>query len=53
MMAKGDVWIAPMEEIARHIRRVVDDGSYKARRVEMPYYRDAIAATKVPQQKKP
>jgi peptidoglycan/xylan/chitin deacetylase (PgdA/CDA1 family) len=53
MMAKGDVWIAPMEEIARHVRRVIEDGSYQARRVEMPYYRDAIDAGKIPQQKKP
>jgi len=53
ILAKGDVWIAPMEEIARHVRRVIDDGSYPARRVEMPYYRQALDPAKVPQQMKP
>ena len=42
-----------MEEIARHVRRVIDNGTYQARKVEMPYYRDAIDAAKVPQQRKP
>ena len=53
MMAKGDVWIAPMEEIARHVRSAIDNGTYQARKVEMPYYRDPIDAAKVPQQRKP
>jgi peptidoglycan/xylan/chitin deacetylase (PgdA/CDA1 family) len=53
ILAKGDVWIAPMEEIARHIRRVTDNGTYEPRKVEMPYYRQALDPAKVPQQKKP
>jgi peptidoglycan/xylan/chitin deacetylase (PgdA/CDA1 family) len=53
ILAKGDVWIAPMEEIARHVRRAIDDGRYEARKIEMPYYRHGLDPAKVPQQKKP
>jgi peptidoglycan/xylan/chitin deacetylase (PgdA/CDA1 family) len=38
MQSKGDVWFATLEEIARHVRQCVDDGSYDARVVDMPLY---------------
>ena len=38
MMKNGDVWFAPMEEIARHIRNCIDDGSYAPRVDRLPYY---------------
>lgn len=38
MLDKGDVWIAPMEEIAAHVRRVTESGEYVPRVDELPYY---------------
>ncbi len=38
MREKGDVWFAPMDEIAGHVRRVIDDGSYTPRVDRLPYY---------------
>nr|WP_309503344.1 polysaccharide deacetylase [uncultured Roseovarius sp.] len=35
---KGDVWFAPMEEIAAHVRKVTESGEYVPRRVDMPAY---------------
>ena len=43
MQSKGDVWIAPMEDIARHVRRCIDDGSYRPRIDKLPYYTDNIS----------
>ncbi len=34
----GDVWFAPMEEIAAHVRKVTESGEYTPRRVSMPLY---------------
>jgi hypothetical protein len=34
----GDVWFARLDEIARHVRASVDDRSYPARVVSLPYY---------------
>jgi peptidoglycan-N-acetylglucosamine deacetylase len=31
VMAQGDVWFAPMEEIAAHVRREIDEGRYLPR----------------------
>jgi peptidoglycan/xylan/chitin deacetylase (PgdA/CDA1 family) len=42
MLAKGNVWFATMEEIARHVRSCIDDGSWQPRVVEMPYYDEPI-----------
>ena len=33
-----DVWFAPLEEIAAHIRKVTEDGSYEPRVEKLPYY---------------
>ena len=38
MLAKGGVWFATMEQIAAHVRRCVDDGSYVPRVDRLPYY---------------
>ena len=38
MLEKGNVWLTTMEEIARHVRTCIDDGSWQPRVVEMPYY---------------
>ncbi|MEH6578578.1 MAG: polysaccharide deacetylase [Amphritea sp.] len=38
MRNKGDVWIAPMEEIARHIQQVRSTGEFRPEVHDMPYY---------------
>lgn len=38
MLAKGGVWFATMEQIAAHVRRCVDDGSYVPRVDRLPYH---------------
>jgi peptidoglycan-N-acetylglucosamine deacetylase len=43
MREKGDVWFATMEEIARHIRHCMDDGSYRPRVDDLPYYRERVS----------
>jgi len=43
MQSKGDVWFARMEDIARHVRQCIDDGSYVPRIDKLPYYRDKIS----------
>lgn len=35
---RGDVWFAPMEEIAAHVAKVSEDGTYSPRRDRLPYY---------------
>ena len=42
MQKKGGVWFATAEEIARHVRKCTDDGSYKPRIDKMPYYSERI-----------
>ena len=37
-MQERDVWFATLDEIARHVRACVDDGTYRPRRVSLPYY---------------
>jgi peptidoglycan/xylan/chitin deacetylase (PgdA/CDA1 family) len=51
ILHKGDVWIAPMEEIARHVSGLRVSGS-EIRRVRMPYYSIPIDAAKIPRQVK-
>ena len=41
-LAPGDVWFAPMEEIAAHVQKVTDSGEYTPRRVDMPTYKAPI-----------
>ncbi|MFF4253861.1 polysaccharide deacetylase family protein [Streptomyces sp. NPDC001663] len=38
IQAKGDVWMATMEEIALHVNKCISDGSWKPRVVDMPLY---------------
>jgi peptidoglycan/xylan/chitin deacetylase (PgdA/CDA1 family) len=38
MLNKGSVWFATLEEIARHVRASIDDGGYRPRVDELPYY---------------
>lgn len=38
MQAKGDVWFATGEEVAAHLRKVIDDGSHTPHVDELPYY---------------
>ncbi len=41
---RGDVWFAPMEEIAGHIETVTRNGTYVPRRVAMPQYAAPVKA---------
>jgi peptidoglycan/xylan/chitin deacetylase (PgdA/CDA1 family) len=43
MKSKGDVWFARMEDIARHVRQCIDDGSYQPRIDKLPYYTDKVS----------
>ena len=43
MLAKGKVWIAPMEEIAAHVNKSIDEGGYVPRVDRLPYYDGRIA----------
>ena len=43
ILSKGDVWLAPMEDIARHVRSVIDDGSYVPRVHDMPFYTKKVS----------
>jgi peptidoglycan/xylan/chitin deacetylase (PgdA/CDA1 family) len=38
VVARGDVWFAPMEEIAAHVRDVIAKGLYTPREIPMPQY---------------
>lgn len=38
MTGKGGVWIAPLHEIAAHVRRTIADGAWKPRRDELPFW---------------
>jgi peptidoglycan/xylan/chitin deacetylase (PgdA/CDA1 family) len=42
MLSKGDVWFARMEDIARHVRQCIDDGTYRPRVDQLPYYRSKV-----------
>jgi hypothetical protein len=43
MLDKGNVWFAPMEEIARHVKKCMDDGSYVPRVDHLPYYTEKVS----------
>jgi peptidoglycan/xylan/chitin deacetylase (PgdA/CDA1 family) len=45
MQSKGDVWFATTEEIATHVRSVIDDGTWTPRVDEMPYFAGPVAET--------
>lgn len=38
MADKGNVWFATLEEIALHVRKCIDDGTYNPRVDTLPYY---------------
>ena len=43
VLNRGDVWFAPMEEIAAHVNKVTADGSYTPRRDQLPYYSGPVS----------
>ena len=42
MLSRGGVWIATLEEIALHVRKCIDDGTYEPRIDKLPYYEGPI-----------
>ena len=46
MQKTGDVWFATMEEIARHVQKCIDDGTWKPRVDKLPYYDGPIPELK-------
>ena len=42
ILGKGDVWFATLEEIANHVQKCIDDGSWQPRVDELPYYEGLI-----------
>lgn len=42
LVARGDVWFAPMEEIASHVESVIKNGSWHPRVDQLPYYRAPV-----------
>jgi peptidoglycan-N-acetylglucosamine deacetylase len=45
MLEKGDVWLSALEDIAQHIRRCIEDGTYRPRLESMPAYAEAVVAS--------
>lgn len=43
VLERGDVWFAPMEEIAAHVMAVTADGSYSPRRDRLPFYSEPVS----------
>ena len=42
MLNKGGVWFATLEEIALHVRKCIDEGTYQPRIDKLPYYEGPI-----------
>jgi peptidoglycan/xylan/chitin deacetylase (PgdA/CDA1 family) len=42
MVEKGDVWFAPMSEIAAHIRKLVDSGAWRPRLDRLPFWQAPV-----------
>jgi peptidoglycan-N-acetylglucosamine deacetylase len=42
ILVRGDVWFAPMEEIAAYVNKLIAEGAYKPRIVEMPQYQGSV-----------
>ena len=38
LVARGDVWFAPMEDIAAHVQKVVASGEWQPRIDQLPYF---------------
>ncbi len=43
MLERGDIWFARMEDIAAHVRKLIQEGSYVPRVDEIPYYDEPIS----------
>jgi peptidoglycan/xylan/chitin deacetylase (PgdA/CDA1 family) len=46
MLGTGDVWFAPLEDIARHVLACRDNGSYQPRVDTLPYYDRPVRPTR-------
>lgn len=44
VLSRGDVWFAPMEEIAAHVTKMVNDGSWTPRTDAVPFYDAPVRA---------
>jgi peptidoglycan/xylan/chitin deacetylase (PgdA/CDA1 family) len=53
MLARGGVWFATMEEIARHVQSVTATGAWRPRRVRLPYWDGPLDPALVPRQQPP
>jgi len=42
MQSRGDVWFARLDEIAAHLRKVTEDGTYEPRKITLPYYEQGL-----------
>ena len=42
ILARGDVWFAPLEDIARHVQSCIADGSWTPRIDQLPYYEGMV-----------
>ena len=42
MREKGGIWFAPLEEIATHARRCIEDGSWAPRTEKLPFYTEPL-----------
>jgi hypothetical protein len=42
VLDRGDVWFAPMEDIAAHVNQVIESGTFTPRRVTLPMYNEPV-----------
>jgi hypothetical protein len=42
VLDRGDVWFAPMEEIAAHVLKVTAEGAWTPRVDRLPYYAEPV-----------
>ena len=47
LQSRGDVWLAPLGEIAEHVGRCVSAGQVELRSVALPFYREPLFETGV------
>ena len=45
LLNRGDVWFAPMQDIARRVQQLSQEGTYTPRVVQMPQYDKPVTAT--------
>ncbi len=48
LVRQGDVWFAPMEEIAAHVRRLADAKQWSPRKERVPQYQESVSVQKLP-----